>query len=68
MKPSESGTMNRSDWKNWGKNVLIFSTPALILFLGALANNTPFQDAAKVLYLAIINALIDLLRKYQAGK
>lgn len=67
MKPSQPGTMNIQDWNKWGKNVLIFSTPAIILFLGALANNTPIQEAVKVLYLAIINALIDLLRKFQAG-
>lgn len=61
---SPKNTMTREDWEKWGKNVLTFSTPALLLFLTALAGGKTFQEASSVLYLAIINALIDLLKKY----
>ncbi len=53
------------DVQKWLKNVLIFSTPALIIFLTSLSNGSSLQDSAKVLYVVVLNALIDLLRKFQ---
>lgn len=52
---------------HWLRNLLIFSAPALIVFLQSLANGDDFQIAVKLLYVAGINALIDLLRKYKLG-
>jgi len=68
MKPSRSGELNRKDWEQWAKNLLIFSAPALILFLTELSHGTDWKKAMSFLYLALINALIDLLKKYNAGK
>ena len=53
------------DVQKWFKNLLVFSTPALIIFLISLSNGSSLQDSAKVLYVAVLNALIDLLKKFQ---
>lgn len=64
---SFSGELNSTDWKRWVNNVLIFSAPALIAFLGALQAGISLQNAMLAVYPAIINAFIDLLKKLQAG-
>ena len=56
------------DWEamgKWLKNALIFSAPALIVFLQSLSNGDSFDIAVKLLYVAGINALIDFLKKYK---
>lgn len=54
------------DYKKVGKNALIFSAPALLLILGGLqAGQTP-EQLVNIVYLWLLNALIDLLRKFQA--
>src|SRR3990167_8952896 len=66
IQPSE-----KFDWDSvakWLKNALIFSSPALIVFLTSLSNGDDFQIAVKLLYVAGINALIDFLRKYKGKK
>ena len=63
IQPSE-----KFDWDSvakWFKNALIFSSPALIVFLTSLSSGDDFQIAVKLLYVAGINALIDFLRKYK---
>ena len=50
----------------WIKNLLVFSSPALIVFLTSLANGEEMKVAAQLLYVAAINAVIDFLRKYKA--
>jgi len=52
--------------QKWFTNLLIFSSPALIVFLQSLASGDDLQIAAKLLYVAGINALIDFLKKYKA--
>lgn len=68
MQPSEPGMMTKEDWKRWAKNILIFSSPLLILFLTELQKGTDVKQAAVLVYAALINAVIDLLRKYLAGE
>lgn len=63
---SEAMQLTRQDIEKWLNNLLLFSTPALLIFLTALAQGTPLSDAINILYVAILNALIDLLRKYFA--
>lgn len=53
------------DIKRWGRNTLLFTTPALIVFLTALSNGKSLNDALMVMYPAFINLVIDLLRKYR---
>lgn len=67
MQPSKKDSMTPQDWQNWGRNVLIFASPALIIFLTALANHTDLQVASGAALQAIIAALIDLLRKFSQG-
>lgn len=54
------------DWKRWAKNAFIFSVPALIVFLLVLQGGGTLKEAMVAIYGAIINALLDILRKYQA--
>jgi len=68
MKQSPSGSLNSQDWKQWGKNTLIFSAPLLILFLTQVQAGVDIKTALSLVLAAFINALIDLLRKYSAGK
>lgn len=68
MKPSERFELNSADMKKWGKNALIFSAPLVILFLTEIQKGTKIEDAAILLQAAVINAVIDLIRKYTAGK
>lgn len=67
MKQSKSGSLNINDIKKWGKNILVFSSPLLIIFLTAVQNGMPIKVAALLLYAALIQAIIDLLKKYIAG-
>lgn len=54
------------DWQRWAKNVFIFSSPAVLVFLIALQSGATVQQAAVALYGAVINAVIDLIKKFQA--
>lgn len=68
MQPSNRFTLNSEDMKKWGMNALIFSAPLLILFLTEVQKGTKIEDAVILLQAAVINAVIDLLRKWVAGK
>lgn len=68
MKPSPRYTLNKEDWKKWGRNVLIFSSPLLILFLMEIQKGTSPKVALTLVYAAFLNAIIDLLKKYVSGK
>lgn len=68
MNQSQKFEMNRQDWIRWGKNALIFLTPAILLFLTEIqAGKTP-REAILTLQLWVLNTAIDLLRKFIAGK
>lgn len=67
MKPSGRFELNSDDIKKWLKNVLIFSSPLLIIALTELQKGTPIDKIAPLLYAASINALIDLLKKFVSG-
>ncbi len=53
------------DVKRWAKNILVFSSGSIIVFLVALQTGASVQEAALALYGALINALIDLFKKWQ---
>lgn len=67
-KQSRKGKLSRQDIEQWAHNAVIFSAPALMVFLQQLADGQPLNVAARFLYVAGLNALIDLLRKFLAGK
>lgn len=49
------------------KNALIFTAPALILALTALQNGKTWEEIQYILYLWLLNTLLDLLRKFQSN-
>lgn len=68
MTASKRWKLNSDDVKRVGKNALIFFAPALIVFLTTIQAGGEWQEAVDVLYLWVINTIIDLLRKLSAGK
>ena len=54
------------DWKAWLKNALIFVLPDFLVFLGALS--AKFSAEGSLVVVLILNLIIDLLRKYLAGR
>ena len=67
-KMSNRFTLNKTDLLKWGKNALIFLAPALIIFLTAIKSGADMKDALYLVYLWGLNVIIDLLRKFTAGK
>lgn len=63
---SKRFTLNLVDIKKWLKNALVFVGPDLIVFLGALS--AKFSAEGALVLVLILNLLIDLLRKFLAGK
>jgi hypothetical protein len=59
-------TLNKADVLAWLKNALIFAAPDLIVFFGALAAKFSADNA--IIVVLILNLIIDLLRKFLAGK
>ena len=68
MKPSERFTLNNQDWQKWGKNVLVFASPILILILTELQNGKTLEELKPLVYAVVIQALIDLFKKFISGK
>jgi hypothetical protein len=66
MKQSERFTLNSKDIKGWLKNVLIFAAPDLVVFLGALS--LKFSADGAIVAVLLLNILIDLIKKFVAGK
>lgn len=67
-KISKRGELNTADLKKWAKNALVFSLPLAILFLQQLQSGKSLEEALPLVYAALINALIDLLKKLLDGK
>jgi hypothetical protein len=65
---SKRFTLNKEDIKKWAKNTLIFLAPVLISFLTAVKSGVDIKDALYLVYLWGLNVVIDLLRKFSAGK
>lgn len=68
MKDSKRYALNSQDIRQWIKNLLIFSSPILILILTELQKGTPLEQVKPLIMAALINALIDILRKFVDGK
>jgi len=66
MEKSKKNELIWADIRRWGMNTIIFTSPALIIFLTALANGVPVKDAMFAMYPVMVNALIDILRKYKS--
>jgi hypothetical protein len=67
LEPSTRLDLNTLDWKNWGRNALIFLAPALLAFLVALQSGASLRQSLGFVYLWTLNTAIDLLRKFIQG-
>ena len=78
---SKSGEMNKADWNKWVHNLLVFLAPLGIIYLTSLLGvlNTPdhrlviedlypTQMVIGAIALYLVNAMLDLLRKFTGGK
>lgn len=64
---SERFTLNREDWKKWGRNALIFSSPLILLFLNEVNKGTPVEEVIILIKAAAFQLAIDLFKKWVAA-
>jgi hypothetical protein len=55
-------------WEKIGKNLLIFTAPALVVFFGQLALKVDWKAAGLVALLTLYGALADFFKKYSTSK
>lgn len=60
--------LNREDLKKWGKNAIIFSAPALVVFFTQLHNGVQWKEAGLVALLVFYGLMADLFKKWSDGK
>ncbi len=65
---SKKFTLNTTDWKKIGINVLLFTAPALAVFFGQLAAGVNWKIAGAVALLAVWGLLADFFKKFIVGK
>lgn len=67
FKTSQTGELIYADIKRWAHNMVIFSIPLLIAYLTGVQTGLTSDESWKIFVIpAIINALIDITRKYQS--
>lgn len=66
--PSKKYSLDEVDIEKWTKNLIIFSTPCLIAFLTELSAGKSISESLPYIYIAFINALLDILKKWQEGE
>ena len=54
------------DWGKMGKNILVFSAPAIAIFFAQLASGVEFKKAVWVAILVIYGILADFFKKLKA--
>lgn len=54
----------KADMRRWLKNTALFLAPALLLFLTQLSIGSSLQESLPVMYLWLINTLMDVTRKF----
>ena len=54
------------DWDKIGKNLLIFTAPALAVFFAQLALKVDWRAAAGLALITLYGAVADFLRKYKS--
>lgn len=62
--PSERWSLNKEDMRKWGTNLIVFTSPILVVLFTLLANGVPFSKAWPVALLAAYGALADLFKKW----
>lgn len=74
---SKENALNNRDWKRWVRNLILFSSPAILAVLNALQgfltneNHLPTENqlvfALGAGYSALLASAIDLFQKYKGG-
>jgi hypothetical protein len=59
------GELTREKVRQWIKNTITFSLTLLVGFLTSLQAGIPLDKALYFVYVGIVNALIDLTRKWK---
>lgn len=54
------------DWEKWLKNSAIFAAPFALVFLLSIRSGSDIKDALNVLYLYVLDVVIDLIKKFMA--
>lgn len=57
--------LKKMNWKRWGRNLLLFSAPALLALLTALQGGSSLEFALGAAYSAFLGSLIDLVSKFR---
>lgn len=58
---------NKDQLKKWGKNLLKFTAPTLVVFFAQLATGVEWEAAFLVALLALYGALADYFKKLSEG-
>jgi hypothetical protein len=64
-KVAPKGKVNIADLKAMGKNILIFTAPALVVFFGQLAAGVNWKAAGAVALLALYGVMADFIKKLE---
>jgi hypothetical protein len=62
---SQKNSLNLADMKQWAKETIIFSSPAIIIFLTTYQAKGDWHIALGAAYSAILTSLINLFSKYK---
>ena len=60
--------MNPEEAKEWFRNILIFTSPALAIFFYQLSQGVPINQARLITILALYGILADFFKKRSEGK
>lgn len=60
--------MNKEDWMKVAKNFLVFGAPVLVVFFTQLAEGVEIKEAGKIALFAFYQLIVDILKKFSAGK
>ena len=55
-------------WEKLGKNLLMFTAPALVVFFSELALKIDWRAAAGVALITLYGVIADFLKKYSTSK
>lgn len=61
---SDAYELIKQDIRKWAINTAIFLAPVVLIFLVAIRDNVPLNEALYLIYLWLLNTVIDLVRKY----
>jgi len=68
MKPSKRFTLNKADLIAWSKNALWFLTPTLLVLIPSIVGVIPSDWKYAAIAIYLLNRVMDMLRRWQAGK